>query len=156
MKKYVLTITALFLLNSCVWQNMPDWKELPGEKCTLKTTRRSLVRKTNSSNAGEKAVKLRESEEEKLRHYLQKFTEETPEANKAQHDANKLNMQGEQYATTQTVLNGQYFTLTYVADEVILSIGKKERKQYVRKATAKDTEILSILRKRSDSRALRQ
>lgn len=149
MKKYVLTITALFLLNSCVWQNMPDWEELPGEKCTLKTTRRSLVRKTNSSNAGEKAVKLRESEEEKLRHYLQKFTEETPEAN-------KLNMQGEQYATTQTVLNGQYFTLTYVADEVILSIGKKERKQYVRKATAKDTEILSILRKRSDSRALRQ
>lgn len=155
MKKYVLTISALLLLNSCVSQNMPAWEELPGEKCTLKTYRRSLVRKATPSSAGEKTVKLRETEEEKFRFYLQQFTEDTAETDRYQFADNHLIVRGEQYAA-QTALKGQHFSLFFVDDEVILSIGKKERKQYARKATAEDREILNILRKRSDSRSMRR
>lgn len=140
MKKCVLTISALFLLNSCVSQDMPNWEELPGEKCTLRTHRRGLM--STPAGTGEKNVRLRDSEAEKLRLYLQKFTEEAESSHVT-------------YAP-QTILNGEYFTLNFCTDVVVLNIGKSAKKQYVKKRTAADNELLRILRKRSDSRSMRR
>ena len=139
MKKSVIAVSALFLLNACVWQSMPDWEDLPGKNCTLSTHRRSLMPTT--TGADEKSVRLRDSEAEKLRSYLQQFTEKEESSLVT-------------YAP-QTVLQGEYFTLNFCTDVVVLNIGKSSRKQYVKKRTAADNELLRILRKRSDSRAMR-
>lgn len=140
MKKSLLSVLAMVGLSCCVQQNMPAWEDLPGDNCTLSVISPRLL-KTKSDAAPAKHVTLRESEKEQVRAYLREFTEQGERSHAAY--------------PQRTVFSGEYFSLNFVEDWVILSIGKKERTQYARHITQQDKDMRQLLRKRSDSRALK-
>ncbi|MBE6420142.1 MAG: hypothetical protein E7031_08425 [Akkermansiaceae bacterium] len=141
MKMRYLTVLAVLGLCCCVQQRMPAWESLPGENCTLATYRLMPAKPAPADAVPGKKVALRESEKEHMRTYLREFTE-----------------QGQISLATyapRTVLYGDYFTLNFHPDLVILNIGKEDRTQYVRPISQQDQDLLKLLRKRSDSRALK-
>ena len=143
MKMRWFTMAAVTLLSSCLFSGMPDWDDLPGEECSL-VTHRLLTSRADSAlmeNKG-KQVTLRESEKADLREYLRLFTEQAE-------------LSVVTYAP-RTVLYGEYFYLNFQTDKVILNIGEGNRRQYVRPMTEADKNMLQLLRKRSDSRALKR
>lgn len=133
MKDWVATIVGVGMLSGCIQQGLPAGDDLPGEDCRLVTL--PLMPQP-------KQVVLRDSEEATLRDYLIKFTQEGT--------ATVFT-----YAP-RTVLYGEYFSLNFHGDKVILNIGYGERQQFERKRTSKDEQVLKLLKKRSDSRRLRQ
>ena len=142
MKQCLLSVLAMVGLSCCVQQNMPAWEDLPGDNCTLSIVSPRVLKTKSDTTASAKKVILRESEKETVRDYLREFTE-----------------QGEITHATyppRTVFSGEYFSLNFVEDWVILSIGKKERTQYARRITQQDKDMRQLLRKRSDSRALKK
>ncbi len=143
MKMRWFTLVAGALLSSCIYQGLPDWADLPGDNCSL-VTHRLLTARADSSLAGNhgKKVTLRESEQAELREYLRVFTEQAEPSPAT-------------YAP-RTVLYGDDFSLNFQMDMVILNIGEGNRHQYVRPITAADKDMLQLLRKRSDSRALKR
>ncbi len=141
MKKSLLSVLAMVGLSCCVQQSMPAWEDLPGDNCTLSVVSPRLLKTKADAASSAKPVTLRESEKEQVRAYLREFAE-----------------QGERSHATyaqRTVFSGEYFSLNFVEDWVILSIGKKERTQYARHITQQDKDMRQLLRKRSDSRALK-
>lgn len=148
MKRHLAAILAVLMLNACQWQTMPEWSDVPGQQCRLITHRIGVrvsrgdgVHYKESENKG-RIVTLRESEEQKLRAYLQQFVE------KGQRSYNT-------YAP-RTVLYGHAFSLNFLTDTVVLNIGTGSQKQYTRPRGAADDAILQLVRKRSDSRSLKQ
>ena len=135
MKKCLLSVLAMVGLSCCVQQSMPAWEDLPGDNCTLSVVSPRRLQST-------KFVTLRESEKEQVRAYLREFTEQGEITHAAY--------------PQRTVFSGEYFSLNFVEDWVILSIGKKERTQYARHITQQDKDMRQLLRKRSDSRALKK
>lgn len=143
MKMRWFTLAAVALLSSCLFSGMPDWEDLPGDDCSL-VTHRLLTSRADTSlmeNQGKK-VTLRESEKADLREYLRLFSEQA-----------EVSMVT--YAP-RTVLYGEDFSLNFQTDKVILNIGAGNRRQYVRPMTEVDKDMLQLLRKRSDSRALKR
>ncbi len=141
MKKCLLSVLAMVGLSCCVQQSMPAWEDLPGDNCTLSVVSPRVLKTKSDATDAAKKVTLRESEKELVRDYLREFTE-----------------QGEITHATyapRTVFSGEDFSLNFVEDWVILSIGKKERTQYARRMTQQDKDMRQLLRKRSDSRALK-
>lgn len=124
-------------------QGLPDWDDVPGAECSLVAhrLRLPLANAAAPSQQG-KLVRLRDSETEQLRNYLRSFTEQG-------------SISVASYAPG-TVLYGEYFSLNYQQELVILNIGRGERVQYVRPLTQADKDMLKLLRKRSDSRTLKQ
>lgn len=143
MNKWGRTCIAMVLLTGCLQQNMPTPEELPGKECKLVTNRLlAPVMATQNQDTLKtgKPIALRESEEERLRQYLAEFTKT-----------------GQISYTTyapRTVLYGEYFTLNFQQNTVILSIGKKEKTQYERARRAEDDAMLKLLRKRSSAHAI--
>ena len=147
MKRHFAALLAILMLNACQWQTMPEWSEVPGPQCRLVTHRigvrvsqEDAVNGKGTDSKG-RVVTLRESEEQKLRAYLQQFVEE------GQRDYNS-------YAP-RTVLHGNAFSLNFLTDTVVLNIGTGEQAQYVRPRCTEDDTMLYLLRKRSDSRSLK-
>lgn len=143
MKAWVATIVGMGMLSGCIQQGLPAGDDLPGEDCRLVTHRLMLPKEPRSEgevgNQGKQVV-LRDSEESTLREYLVKFMQE-----------------GRASVVTyapRTVLYGEYFSLNFHGDKVILNIGYGERRQFERKRTREDEQMLRLLKKRSDSRRL--
>lgn len=133
MKAWVATIVGIGMISGCIQQGLPTGDDLPGENCRLMTL--PLMQQP-------KQVVLRDSEMATLRDYLVTFTQEGT--------ASVVT-----YAP-RTVLYGDHFSLNFHGDKVILNIGYGERRQFERKRTREDEQILKLLKKRSDSRRLRQ
>ena len=143
MKRNLAAILAVLMLNACQWQTMPEWSDVPGQQCRLITHRIGVrVSPGDATQNQGRIVTLRESEEQKLRAYLQQFVE------KGQRSYNT-------YAP-RTVLYGHAFSLNFLTDTVVLNIGAGSQKQYTRPRGAADDAMLQLLRKRSDSRSLKQ
>ena len=143
MKTWQYASVIVALLSSCIQQSMPDWDDLPGENCSLVTFRLLYARTdTGLLTAQGKKVTLRESEKARLRDYLRHFTEQAQPTMVT-------------YAL-RTVLYGEDFSLNFQTDKVILNIGSGNRRQYVRPMTEADKDMLQLLRRRSDSRALKR
>lgn len=142
MKLRVAALIVICTLSSCMQQGLPDWEDVPGAECSLVAHRLHLpLADAAAPNHQGKPVRLRDSETEQLRNYLRMFTE--------QGDVSVVS-----YAPA-TVLYGEYFSLNYRQDIVVLNIGRGERTQYVRPITQADKDMLKLLRKRSDSRTLK-
>lgn len=143
MKRHLAAILAVLMLNACQWQTMPEWSDVPGQQCRLITHRIGVrVSPVDATQNQGRIVTLRESEEQKLRAYLQQFVE------KGQRNYNT-------YAP-RTVLYGHAFSLNFLTDTVVLNIGTGNQSQYIRPRGAEDDAMLQLLRKRSDSRSLKQ
>ncbi len=124
-------------------QGLPNWGDVPGAECSLVTHRLHLpLADAAASKHQGKPVRLRDSEAEQLRNYLIAFTEQGVKS-------------VDTYAPA-TVLYGEHFSLNYRQDIVVLNIGRGERTQYARPITQADKDMLKLLRKRSDSRTLKQ